>query len=349
MGSAPLSHAVDTPAEGIAILGLGHHLGPVVEDNATLCRQLAVTPEWIVEKTGIQRRYLAAPGDSASDYATQAARQAMAAAGIVAAQLDIIIVCTFSGDYVFPPLSAKLHQTLGAGDAQVFDLQANCSGVVAGLTAASDRLFRDNSLRYALVVGVELCSRYVERNDVNTAIYLSDGAGAVVLGRSAAGQGILASRFFTDSAHYESVRLRGGGSSHPLLGRAHDSAVDAMEMNGIATWKQAITHLPKVMRGACEKAGVTLQDVDFFIFHQANLKLIDYIVRKMGVGVERTYTNVQDIGNTGSASIAIALSEAAQKGLIQPGALLMLAAVGAGFNFGASLWRWVPQGQEMQA
>ncbi len=334
---------------GIGIIGVGHHLPAQTEDNASLCQRLNVTPAWIVEKTGIQRRYLAGPDDSAGDFALRAARQALAAAGVQATQIDIIIVCTFSGDYIFPPLSARLHRDLGARDAQIYDLQANCAGVVAGLTAASDRLFRDDSLRYALVVGVELCSRYVDRADVNTAIYLSDGAGAVVLGRCAAEQGIQASAFHTDSSNYEAVRLRGGGSSHPILGRASDPAIDAMEMNGIATWKQAITHLPKVMRRACEKAGTSLPAVDFFIFHQANLRLLEYIVRKVGASTERTYTNVQDIGNTGSASIAIALSEAAQHGHLRPGMQVMLAAVGAGFNFGASLWRWVPQGAAEQA
>ena len=331
---------METTLQGVAVIGVGHHLGPVAEDNATLCRNLDVSPDWIVEKTGVQCRYLAAHGDSASGYAAAASRQALAMAGIDASEVDIIIACTFSGDYIFPPLSAKLHHDLGAKGAQVYDLQANCAGVVAGLTAASDRMRLDGGVRHALVVGVELCSRYVDRADVNTAIYLSDGAGAVVLGRCHTGAGIQTSAFFTDSSNYESVRMRGGGSSHPLRGRQFDAAIDSMEMNGIATWKQAITHMPTVMRKACEKAGVSIRDVDCFIFHQANLRLIEYIVRKMGVGLEKTYTNVERIGNTGSASIAIALSEAVQAGRIAPGALVMLAAVGAGFNFGASLWRW---------
>jgi 3-oxoacyl-[acyl-carrier-protein] synthase-3 len=331
---------------GVAIVGVGHHLPSRIESNEELCRGLTIAPEWIVEKTGIQRRYLAQPGDTASAFAGHAGRQALAMAGIDASQIDIIIGCTFSGDYIFPPLSAKLHQDLGAKGAQVYDLQANCSGVVAGLTAASDRMFMDDSVRYALVVGVELCSRYVDRNDVNTAIYLSDGAGAIVLGRCDAEHGIRSSAFFTDSSNYESVRMRGGGSSFPLRGRDFDPAIDAMEMNGLATWKQAITHMPTVIRRSCEKAGVTSKDVDFFVFHQANLRLIEYIVRKMGVGLERTYTNVQDIGNSGSASIAIALSEAVRKGLVKPDNLLMLAGVGAGFNFAASLWRWLPRNLE---
>lgn len=324
---------------GIGIVGVGHDLPDTIEDNATLCRGLSVTPDWIVEKTGIHRRHIASPTDRASDLATRAATRALAMAGIDGSQLGAIIGCTFSGDYVFPPLSAKLHHALGGRGAQVYDLQANCAGLVAGLTAASDRMFRDDSVRYALVVGVDLCSRYIDRSDVNTAIYLSDGAGAIVLGRCAPEGGIRSSAFFTDSSNYESVRLRGGGSSFPA-GRPFDPAVDRMEMNGIATWKQAITHLPGVIRRACEKGGVASSEVDFFVLHQANLRLIEYIVRKMGVGMDHTYTNVQDIGNTGSASIAIALSEAVERGLVRPDSLLMLAGVGAGFNFGASLWRW---------
>ncbi|NUZ08193.1 3-oxoacyl-ACP synthase III family protein [Piscinibacter koreensis] len=326
--------------QGIGIIGVGHHLPSIVEDNATLCERLDVTPEWIVEKTGIERRHLAAPGDTATGYALAAARRALGMAQVDAAEIDLIICCTFSGDYIFPPMSAKLHHDLGAKGAQIYDLQANCTGVVTGLTAAADRMLVDGTVRNALVVGVELCSRYVDRSDVNTAIYLSDGAGAVVLGRRPAGQGIKASAFFTDSSNYESVRMRGGGSSFPIMGRAADPTIDHMEMNGIATWKQAITHLPTVMRRCAEKSGVQMTNVDFLVFHQANLRLLEYIVRKMGLGLDKTYTNVQDIGNTGSASLAIALSQAVERGLVKPGALVMLAAVGAGFNFGASLWRW---------
>ncbi len=325
---------------GITITGVGHCLPTNFEDNETLCRSLSVTPEWIIEKTGIQRRYIAAPEDSASDYAVNAAQHALAMAKITANEIDLIIVCTFSGDYIFPPLSAKVQMELKAIHAQIFDLQANCTGFLTGLTVASDRMKIDSSVRHALVIGVELCSRYIDRTDVNTAIYLSDGAGAAVLSHIDTDFGIQSSAFHTDSSNYEAVRMRGGGSSFPMHGRQFDPAIDLMEMNGIATWKQAITHLPKVVRKACEKSKVDLATVDFFIFHQANLRLIEYIIKKMGFDISKTYTNVQEIGNTGSASLAIAISEAVTKGLLKNGDLLILAAVGAGFNFGASVWRW---------
>jgi 3-oxoacyl-[acyl-carrier-protein] synthase-3 len=220
-------------------------------------------------------------------------------------------------------------------------VQANCTGFVTGLTVASDRIKVDPTVRHALVVGVELNSRYVDRADVNTAIYLSDGAGAAVLSRSEdPSVGIQASAFHTDSSNYEAVRMRGGGSSFRAAGRQYDAEIDLMEMNGIATWKQAITHLPRVIRRACEKSAVELSSVDFLLFHQANLRMIEYIVRKLGFDLSQTYTNVARVGNSGSASLAIAMSEAVELGLLKNGDTVVLAAVGAGFNFGASVWRW---------
>lgn len=326
--------------QGIVISGVGHQLPAIIEDNETLCRNLDVTPEWIVEKTGIRQRYIAGPDDSASSLSLSAARKAMAMAGVAPDEIDLIIVCTFSGDYIFPPVSAKVQHDLGATNAQIFDVQANCTGFVTGLTVASDRMRVDKTLRHALVIGVELNSRYVNRADVNSAIYLSDGAGAAVLSRAEGDVGILQSAFHTDGSNYEAVRMRGGGSSHCTRGREFDPAIDYMEMNGIATWKQAITNVPKSIKRACEKSGLEVADIDFFIFHQANYNMIEYIVKKMRADMNKTYTNVREVGNTGAASPAIAMSEAVEKKLIKNGDTVLLAAVGAGFNFGASVWRW---------
>ncbi len=329
---------------GVAIIGVGHHLATVVEDNETLCKGLEVTPEWIAEKTGIKRRYLATPDDTASGFAVAAATRALAGAGIEATEIDLIVCCTFSADYTFPALSAKVHKDLGVKGGQIFDLQANCAGFVSGLTVASDRMRTDPSIRNALVIGVELNSRYIDRTDLDSVIYHSDGAGAAVLGRREEA-GVIASAFHTDSSNYEAVRVRGGGSSFPVMGRkGGPSDGDVMELNGIATWKQAITHLPAVIKSALAKAEKTQDQVDFFVFHQANYNLIDYIARKMGADLSKTHVNVQEIGNTGAASVAICMSEAVSKDLIEPGDLVVLAAVGAGFNFGASVWRWAPVG-----
>ena len=326
---------------GVGIIGLGHFLPGRIETNEELCLGIPdLTPAWIMEKTGIQRRYLAEETDSASGLATEACQRALEKAGIQPSQVGLIIACTFSPDYMFPPVSAKIQMNLGALNAQIFDIQANCSGFITGLTTASDRMRVDPTVEYALVVGVELHTRYIDRSDVNTAIYFSDGAGAALLGKVRLGLGIQASAFFTDSSNYEAVRFRGGGSSHPFTKRNFDPQVDFIEMNGLATWKQAITHLPPTIKRSLSKAGKDPKDVDLFLFHQANLSLIQYVVRKMGQPLQKTFTNVEEIGNTGSASVGIVLSEACERKLLSKGNTLVLAGVGAGFNFGASVWNW---------
>jgi 3-oxoacyl-[acyl-carrier-protein] synthase-3 len=209
-------------------------------------------------------------------------------------------------------------------------------------------MMRDRSIRYALVVGVEILSPYVDYTDVETAIYFSDGSGAAVLGPVSAGRGVQGSAFFTDSSNYDSVRLRGGGSQFPYAARAAVTTgknPGLMEMNGLATWKQAVTHLPPTIRRACDQSGFTPKDVDLFIFHQANLQIITYALQKMGVSVSRTFTNVQDIGNTGAASIPIALADVVALGKLSPGQRVVLAGVGAGFNFGATCMIWDDRGK----
>jgi 3-oxoacyl-[acyl-carrier-protein] synthase III len=208
---------------------------------------------------------------------------------------------------------------------------------------ASDRLRLDGDLRYALVVGTEVLSPFTDWSDVETAVYFSDGAGAAVLGRVPAGWGIRASAFHTDTANLESVRLRGGGSRFPYAlgpGGGSQCSPGYQEMNGLATWKQAVTHLPATVRRACEMAAMPLAEVDLFVFHQANLHLIQYAAQKLRVPLERAFSNVQEIGNTGAASIPIALDQAVRTGLVQDGAKVVLAGVGAGFTFGASAWIW---------
>lgn len=327
---------------GVCISGVGHYLPNFIESNEKLCENLDVTPDWILEKTGIKRRYLAEPGDSASSFSNEAALNAIKMAEIDVLDIGLIIVCTFSGDYIFPPVSAKVQQSLGAKNAQIFDVQANCTGFVTGLTVASDRMKVDPTIEHALVIGVELNSRYIDRSDVNSAIYMSDGAGAAVLSRCDEDKGVLASAFFTDSSNFEAVRMRGGGSSYPIIDcQPFNPETDFMEMNGIATWKQAVTHLPKVIRKACEKSEVEQKDIDFLVFHQANYNMIEYIIRKMRFDMSQTFTNVEEIGNTGAASVGIALSEAYDRGCLKDEQNIVIAAVGAGFNFGASVWRWV--------
>jgi 3-oxoacyl-[acyl-carrier-protein] synthase-3 len=329
----------------VGILGTGRAIGSRVHTNeelhATTLR--ATTPEWILEKTGIRRRYVIQGNETASSLALTAAKCALDQARVTADRIGMIVVSTFSGQYIFPPVSARLHRDLGASGGQFYDLQANCVGFVSALTAVSDRMRHDPSVEYALVVGAEVLSPYVDYTDVETAIFFSDGAGAVVVGSVADGHGIQASAFFADTSNFESVRLRGGGSAFPYVARGLPSEgrdPGFMEQNGLATWKQAVTHLPGTIRRACAAAGWDASDVDLFIFHQANLQIISYVMQKMRVPMDRTFTNVQDIGNAGAASIPIALADAVAAGKLSPGDRVVLAGVGAGFGFGAICLIW---------
>lgn len=326
---------------GIGIIGTGHYLPETTQSNEELCVFLKdISPEWIVNKTGITKRYIADENESASSMAVNAARSAIKKAGIKNEDIGLIVACTYSHDYQFPPMSAKIQKELNAVNAQVFDLQANCAGFVTALTVSSDRMFMDPSIKYALVVGAELQTRFCDKSDFETAIFLSDGAGAAILGRVNKEKGIQKSYFHTDTSTYESVRFRGGGSSFPVMGRVPDPKVDYMEMNGLATWKQAITNLPISIRKVCEINGITTDMIDFVMFHQANLSLIEYVMKKMRIGREKTYTNIEAVGNTGAASLAIALSEAMEKGLLKNDNIVLFAAVGAGFIYGSNLWKW---------
>jgi 3-oxoacyl-[acyl-carrier-protein] synthase III len=325
---------------GIGILGASHYLPERIQTNEELCEVMTdITPEWIIAKTGIKRRYLAGDNDSSSSMSTIAALSLLEEKNISPDEIDLIIVASFSPDYMFPPVSAKIQQNLKAKNAQIIDINTNCTGFVTALTIASDRMLVDSSVNYALVIGVELHTRFINPKDKETAIFFSDGAGVALLGKVRKGFGIINSKFLTDSSTYEAVRFRSGGSSYPLINRKFNPEIDYIEMNGLATWKQAITNLPKLIRELLIKAEIKIEDIDYCIFHQANLNLIHYVMSKLKIPHEKTYTNVEEIGNTGSASVGIALSEAIHLGKITPGQTVLLAGVGAGFNFGASLWK----------
>ncbi len=321
----------------VYLSGFGHSLPEREVGNAELCLGLPIDAEWIEKKTGITARRVAGKNETASHFAYESSIRALKDAGVNATEVGLIIVATFSADYVFPAAAVRLQADLGVIGGHAFDVQANCSGFVTALTLAAERMYFDSSISFALVVGLEVCSRYTQLSDYESSIYLSDGAGAVVLARSSR-PGYLASSFWTDSSNYESVRLRGGGSSWRDL--ESYSSSQYMEMNGLATWRQAITSLPKVIRDVAERVLINTNDIDKFVFHQANLRLIEYLMKKMKRPMNDTFTNVQKIGNCGAASIAIALSEAKSTGFFKEGDIVCLAGVGAGFTFGASLWRW---------
>lgn len=325
---------------GIGILGTGRFLPPHTVFNDAIEQKCGLPPGTIEEKTGIKSRRIAADGDTASAYSVAAAQDAMENAGISAEQIGLIVCCTFTGDYIYPALACKVQQLLGARQAGAFDVMANCTGFQVGLTVASDRLKADPSIEYALVIGTALQSRFINWSDPESAMYFGDGTGAAVLGHVPDGYGILASEILTNGTVFDSVRLRGGGSSFPLRPDNVNLGLQYYEMNGMEVWKQVVQYQPKVLRRSLEKIGMTVDDVDFFIFHQANLNLIRFLMAKMKQPMSKTYTNVTEIGNTADASMAIALCDADRLGLLRHDDLVIISGVGAGFTFGATTIKW---------
>jgi 3-oxoacyl-[acyl-carrier-protein] synthase-3 len=309
--------------KGIGILKTAQYLPVKLNTNADVCKNIeGLTEDWIIQKTGIkERRHVTFPSETtvmAGVIANRLSRD-------IESEIGLIIVSSFSQEYYFPPLSARMHKSIQAPkDCQVLDINTNCTGLITGTTIAVERMKANPRIEFAIVIGVEVLSPFVNKTDKFTAPFFSDGASGVLLGRVPEDYGHLNSFFCTDSSAYEDVRLKRGGF---------------IEHNGKETWTQAITNVPYVMKELCHNSHIAMKDVDFFIFHQANKVLIDYIMDKHRIPHEKTYTNVEEIGNTGAASIGIALDEAMRKGLIKSGSLLMLAGVGAGFNFGANLWK----------
>ena len=332
--------AVMAGMTGIGILGMGKAVPTNQLTNDAIETAAGMPLGTIEKKTGVRARYVASATDTASGLSAQASQQALAAAGVAPEQIGLVVAATFTADYVMPALACKIHQLLGTKNAAAFDLMANCTGFQVALNVAADKLACDASLTHALVVGAALQSRFVNWNDPDSALYFGDGFGAAVLGRVPDGFGFLAHDAFSKTSVYESVRIRGGGSSHPIRPENVHDLLNYYEINGMDVWKQVAQHQPTVVKNALAKAGLGVEDVDFFIFHQANLHLITYLMGKMKVPMSRTYTNVAEIGNTAEASMAIALCEAAEKKLIEKGDVVVISGVGAGFTFGASVMRW---------
>lgn len=324
---------------GISIIGVGGYVPTQPKTNEELALTTGLTPDQIVERTGVRARYVVGPGESASGISAAAAREALAMASVAPEQLGLIVGCTFSGDYVFPAMSCRVAGLLGARNAGAFDLMANCTGFQVGISVVSDWMERDPAVEHGLVLGTAVQSPYIDWSDVES-IYFGDGAGAAVLGRVPSGYGILSRDLFSNPVVYDSVRLRGGGSSHPIRPENVGDGLQFYEMNGMEVWKQVIQYQPRVIKGALAKIGKTVEDVDFFIFHQANLRLIEFLMARMRQPMERTYTNVATIGNTADASLALALAGAVKEGRIGRDALVVISGVGAGFTFGATVLRW---------
>ena len=316
------------------ITGTGSHLPPRRLSNTDMvamlgARGIETSDEWIVERTGIRARHFAAPEVSSSDLALPACRQALAAAGRRAADIDLIIVATSTPDMVFPSTACLLQQKLGVHGCPAFDLQAVCSGFVYAL-AVADAMIRSGSARCALVVGAEVCSRLLDFNDRTTCVLFGDGAGAVVLEGSDV-PGILATELHADGRHAGILCTPGTLSGGAVLGDP------VLKMDGPAVFKLAVGVLESAARAVLAKAGRSDDDLDWLIPHQANIRIMQGTAKKLKLPLDKLIATVDEHGNTSAASVPLALDVAVRDGRVKRGDTVMLEGVGGGFTWGAVL------------
>ena len=318
------------------VLGCGSYLPKRVLTNAELATTVDTSDEWIVQRTGIHERRVAAPGEVTSDLGLHAARGALAAAKVDATSIDLIVLATSTPDNTFPASAVTIQAALGITKGAAFDLQAVCSGFVFGLTTA-DGLLRTGAFKRALVIGAETFSRIIDWTDRTTCVLFGDGAGAVVLEvqeqpGTREDRGILTAHLRSDGRYRDKLYVDGGPSSTQTVGH--------LRMEGREVFRHAVGMITDVVEDAFKVTGYTAEDIDWFIPHQANRRIIDGSVRKLGIALEKVVMTLDRHGNTSAASIPLALTDAVADRRIKRGDLVLLEAMGGGFTWGAVLLRW---------
>ncbi len=315
------------------IIGTGSYLPARVLTNFDLEKIVDTTDEWIVSRSGIRERHIAADGEMTSDLALQASLKAIEAAGIVADDIDLIIVATTSPDKMFPSTACILQDKLGiTNGGAAFDLQAVCGGFVYALNTA-DLYIRGGQAKTVLVVGAEVMSRMLDWTDRATCVLFGDGAGAVIL-QASAEPGVLAVKLHSDGRHHAQLRADGNICNGAVKGNPF------IKMEGQAVFKFAVTVLSRVVDEVLSDAGLLGADIDWLVPHQANIRIIEATAKKLGLSMDNVVVTVASHGNTSSASIPLALDVAVRDGRIQPGQNILFEAIGGGFTWGAVLLKW---------
>lgn len=318
------------------VLGTGSYLPQKRVTNDQLAMMVDTSDEWIVQRTGIKARHIAAEDETTSDMATEAARRALLAANVEAASIDLIVLATSTPDNTFPASATAVQANLGITAGAAFDLQAVCTGFVYALTVA-DALLRSSQAKRALVIGAETFSRILDWTDRSTCVLFGDGAGAVVLEAATgegvtADRGILASRLRSDGRHKSKLYVDGGPSSNGQVGH--------LRMDGKEVFKLAVGMVPQIIHDTLNDLNLACSDIDWFVPHQANKRIIDATAEKLGLAPEKVVLTVAEHANTSAASIPLALDVAVRDGRIKAGNLVLLEAMGGGFTWGAALIRW---------
>jgi len=299
---------------------------------------VATSDTWIVERTGIRERRIAAPGEACSDLGTKAAERALEAAGLTAADLDLILVATCTGDSPLPSTACLIQHRLGAVRAAACDISAACCGFVYAL-AVGDAYVK-TGLRHVLVVGAEVMSAIMDWTDRSTCILFGDGAGAVVLGPAEGDRGILSSHLHSDGNLWDLICVPGGGSRIPPSDKMLADGLQYMKMRGNETFKVAVKTLEESAREALSANHFTVDDLDLYVPHQANVRIIKAVADRLGLPMEKVFLNMDRYGNTSAASIPLALDEAVRTALVKDGSLVMIAAFGSGLTWASTLIRW---------
>ncbi len=318
------------------VLGVGSYLPARTLTNDDLARMVDTSDDWIFQRTGIRERHIAAPGETTSMLGEKAARAALASAGLTPDDIDLIIVGTSTPDYTFPSTATQIQAALGITHGVAFDLQAVCSGFVFAVTTA-DKFLRSGSHKRALVIGAETFSRIIDWEDRTTCVLFGDGAGAMVLeARPSTGaideRGVLTTHLRSDGRHRAKLHVDGGPSATQTVGH--------LRMEGKEVFKFAVGKVTDVVADAFAATGITPEQLNWFVPHQANRRIIDMSAQKLGIAPEKVVATVHLHGNTSAASVPLALSVAVNDGRIKKGDLVMLEAVGGGFTWGSALIRW---------
>lgn len=318
------------------VLGCGAYLPERVVTNDELARKIDTSNDWIVERTGIRERRIAAPGERTSTLALHAARAALDMAGLAASEIDLIVLATTTPDETFPATATRVQGALGIDHGAAFDVQAVCAGFIYAL-AVADNALRLNQAKTALVIGAETFSRLLDWKDRNTCVLFGDGAGAIVLraypgGPNRKKRGVLSTHLHTDGRLYDLLYVDGGPSSTQTVGQ--------VRMHGREVFRHAVIKLAEAIGEALDANGLAPSDIDWFVPHQANERIIDATAKKLGLSDARVIKTVDRHANTSAASIPLALAEGVNDGRIKPGQLLLIEAIGGGLSWGAGLIRW---------
>ncbi len=301
---------------------------------------VATSGPWIVSRTGIEERRIADPGETTSDMAAAAARNALELAGVDAREIDLIIVGTVTGDAPTPSCAAFVQAKIGAVNAFAFDVSAACAGSLYGLSIA-DRFITSGKVRRALVIGAETLSRVVDWTNRETCVLFGDGAGAMLLGPSEDGErGVLATKLRTDGAMTGILGIYGGAGPRPDTEEALRGGTHKIKMRGREVYKVATRLLPEIVAESLELAGLTARDIDHVVAHQANARIIESVLKGLDIPLEKCWMNIARFGNTSSASLPITLDEANRAGRLRRGEVIAMMAIGAGMTWGGAIVRW---------